>query len=334
MFHAWRIAFVFMLFQAGRAMAQVPVDTSNGPTELSQRQPAEDWQPIVGPNRFQLDNVGTGNLDQDSIAGPNTCGTSVDCDSKEGPQLDVFRGYRVKQGGIEWIVGDGNQFGMFSFGSDHYAESGLQSGLEIGLRFQFLAGPDRTDMPPRVFDFSIGYQKRQLIGGFAYDVAIAVLAASDFEGSSRDGVRFPGHAVGYLTLTDSVDVVFGADFLDRADIRLLPVAGLIWCPTPVLRLELVFPTPRIDWQITDKRRLYLNGGLGGDTWAIERDSELDDLVTYRDLRIGIGLERIEAGDTPTAIEIAFLFDRKLEFRSGDGDYRPNGTVMIRAITRY
>ena len=110
------------------------------------------------------------------------------------------------------------------------------------------------------------------------------MAASDFEGSSRRGIRFPAHAVGYMAIEPNLDFVLGADFLDREDIQWLPVAGLIWRPDPDLRLELVFPYPSIDVQLTRWYRLYIGGGLGGGTWAVERDSEVDDLATYGDLR--------------------------------------------------
>ena len=108
------------------------------------------------------------------------------------PTLADFWGYRSRRHEMNWIVGDGDQFGDFSLRTNTYQPRGIHSGLDPGLEFHFLAGPERTDMPPRVFDFSIGYQKRDLLGNFAYDVAIAVRASSDFEGSAREGIRFPG----------------------------------------------------------------------------------------------------------------------------------------------
>lgn len=328
MAHRLWILFVFLLLQADYSMAQVRLEAPDAPAELPSPSLSEYRQPTANTDDIPPNDAVTGNLDS-----VGACAAG-DCDVDACLQLDEFRGYRVGQGSLDWIVGDGNQFGAFSFGSDHYVAGGVESGLGFGIRFHFLAGPDRTDMPPRVFDFSLGYQKRELIGDLAYDVSVAVLAASDFEGSSRDGIRFPSHAVGYLTLTETTDLVLGADYLDRDDVKVLPVIGLILRPGPALRMELVFPYPRIDWQVTDTRRLFLRGALGGGTWAVERDSGLDDLATYSDLRIGIGLEHVPAEGSPSAIEIAYLFDRKLKFTSGIGDYQANGTVMIRSVTTY
>ena len=116
-----------------------------------------------------------------------------------------------------------------------YLKSGFESGLHGGLGLRFLSGPRRTDMPPRVFDISLGYQKRQVLGDLKYDVSFTFHVASDFIGSSRDGIRFPSHAVGYVELTDNIEMVFGVDFLDRDDVRILPVGGLLLRPDPDVR---------------------------------------------------------------------------------------------------
>ncbi len=255
--------------------------------------------------------------------------------AKKGPvirSLGEFWGYRTSEQAVSWTVGDGDQFGSFAMEPDPYLEAGFGKGFELGVGIQFLSGPQRTDMPSRVFDFSIGYQQRATIGDFAYDISAAILAASDFEGSSRDGIRFPAHAVGYFSVTDTLDLVLGVDYVDREDIRILPVGGLLLRPDPDIRMELVFPRPRVDFQLTPGYRLYLNGGLGGGTWAVERDSELDDLASLYQLQFGVGLEWLES-DQWAAVELVYLFDRKLEYAFGPGSYDIGSTVMIRVVAR-
>ncbi len=263
-----------------------------------------------------------------------TADVDIIVDSIEPDPLDRFRGYRYQSDATEWIIGDGDQFGMFSFLSDHYEESGVASGLGVGVQFHFLAGPERADMPPRVYDFSLGYQRRDRLGAFGYDVAFSIMASSDFEGSSRDGIRFPGHAVGFMEIGPAAELVLGVDYLDRGNIKLLPVAGLITHPYPNLRLELLFPRPRAVFQLTDRQQLYLGGELGGGTWAVERTSLLDDLVTYEDLRLTVGLQRIKEGHKRSAIEVSYLFNRRLEYTSGIGTFNPIDTAMIRFVQTY
>jgi hypothetical protein len=248
--------------------------------------------------------------------------------------LNDFLGYRYSASSLEWIPGSRDQFGMFSLAWDHYAKAGIGGELGIGMGFHFLNGPETTDMPPRLYDFSIGYQIRHKFGPFGFDLATAVKASSDFEGNARKGIRFPSHAVGFLTLQPELDLVFGVDFLDRDDIHLLPVAGLIWVPDPRMRFELVFPRPRAVFQLTDHARFYVSGELGGGTWAIERVSLENDLASYRDLRACIGLEFGKGQGRWTAFEFGYLFDRRLEYSSGNGNMRLDDALGLRLVTTY
>jgi len=164
-------------------------------------------------------------------------------------------------------------------------------------------------------------------------VAVAVMASSDFEGSSREGIRFPSHAVGFLRVNAITELVFGVDYLDRGDIKILPVGGLIVLPHPDVRFELVFPRPRMVFRLTDKNHLSIAGELGGGTWAIERDALFDDLTTYRDLRLSVGLEHVKDDGKISAFEIAWLFDRRIEYTSGVA-YGLNDTIMLRMVESY
>ena len=248
--------------------------------------------------------------------------------------LRDFWGYRYEAGSLEWIPGGGDHFGMFSIVGNHYVKAGLNNNVGVGLGIHFLAGPKQTDMPPRVYDFSIGYQIRQRLGLLTFDVSTAVMASSDFEGSAREGIRFPSHAVGYLSMGPTIDAVFGVDYLDRGDIKLLPVAGLIWIPNSKMRFEIVFPRPRVFFQFAESNRLYLAGDLGGGTWAIERAAIGNDLSTYRDLSACIGVEHEEKDGQRCAFEIGYLFDRRLEFASGIGDMHLDDALMLRLVTFY
>jgi len=91
---------------------------------------------------------------------------------------------------------------------------------------------------------------------------------------------------------------------------------------------------RIDVALTQDDRLYFRGDLGGGTWAVERDSELDDLATCYELQAAVGLTPAPFLEHGSSVEVAYLFGRKLEYASGLGDYHPNSTVMVRTVARY
>ncbi len=122
--------------------------------------------------------------------------------------------------------------------------------------------------------------------------------------------------------------VFGVEVLDRDDISLLPVAGIVWRPRRDLVLELVFPRPKLQIQLESQRALYVNAELGGDTWAIQRVDRTSDNVTYRDIRIMGGI--IDYGEqSDRVLEFGWAFDRSLEYRSGAGDPSLDASFLLR-----
>jgi hypothetical protein len=249
--------------------------------------------------------------------------------------LTDFFGYRYSENSLDWIPGPAEQFGMFSIVFDHYQKAGFTQGLGIGMSFNFLCGPVETDMPPILYDFSAAYQIRAQLGLLAVDVAGSVLVATDFKGNAGQGLQYPAHAVGYIGVGPALDLVFGVDYVDLGEIKILPVGGLIWKPSPAMRLEAVFPRPRAVFQLTDNYRFYVSGQLGGGSWSIERaDTFDDDLATYRDLRVCIGIEQNEKNGNWSALEAGYLFNRRLEYSSGLGNTPLPDAAILRLVTRY
>ena len=74
------------------------------------------------------------------------------------------------------------------------SKSGITDGIgdvNVGMDFNFLCGPVETDLPPRVYDFSICLPDSQQLGPLKFDLATSVLAATDFVGNARKGILFP-----------------------------------------------------------------------------------------------------------------------------------------------
>jgi hypothetical protein len=74
--------------------------------------------------------------------------------------------------------------------------------------------------------------------------------------------------------------------------------------------------------------------LGGGTWAVYRAPVGDDLATYHDLRASIGIEHVEKDGQRTALEIGYLFDRRLEFSSGVGNMGLGDAVAFRLVSTF
>ena len=254
-------------------------------------------------------------------------------DGPLGPYLpsDHILGYNPTGGGLTWIPASGDDFGWFSWEHGASLSGQRTAGFVAGMNFHFLNGPVRAEMPPRLFDFIAGYQRREWIRPhFGWDIALRIGVFSDFEGSADEGMRFPSHLVTFWRLTPTLTVLGGIDYLDWDEIKLLPVFGFTWIPTEDYRFDIAFPRPRAAVRIMESDTWVAIGGeLAGGTWAIEREHRYDDNVTYSDMRIYLALETFLDSRISSSIEIGYVFQRDLEYRSGVGNYYPEDAMMIR-----
>lgn len=245
-------------------------------------------------------------------------------------------GYNPTTSATTWIPGDADKFGWVSLENFATIGFGREVGWSLGAGFHFLDGPVSTEMPPRLFDFSMGYQRIEwLRPNVGWDFSFRVGVYSDFEGSADEGLRFPSHLVTYWRLAPTITFLLGVDYLDWDTLRILPVTGWVWVPTDNFRIDVVFPRPRVAMRIRDTDTwLALGGELGGGTWAIERNHAVDDNVTYQDLRLVFSIETRHGSGVGNALEIGYVFDRKLRYTSGVPGLDPTEALMLRLAVRY
>ncbi len=157
----------------------------------------------------------------------------------------------------------------------------------------YLNGPDSPDLPPRLYSTGSEFRWLRPITQFLIaDVAVGVGYYSDFETDSDEAIRITGRGLGIYKWSDTTTVALGVAYLDRDDVAILPVAGIIWAPTPEWYFELVVPRPKIS------RRLYHDGTIreleywgyvaaefGGGQWAIATDDGGSDVLVLTDYRI-------------------------------------------------
>lgn len=247
-----------------------------------------------------------------------------------------YSAYRSEQSALAWLPGGGEQFGWLDWYSDPYLRRDKKHGLTGAFNVHWLSGPISSPLPPRLYDFMLGYQVRNRISDqFSYDIFTSVGAYSDFEGSARKGIRFPSHAVGMFHVNHSTDFVFGVDYLDRDDVEVLPVIGVSLRDVcvPGLRMDLVFPRPRIDYMLSETHRMYLAGVMSGGTWQIRFPDGANPVMTYRDFRLLLGIESTDKDGSLSAWEFGYVFGRSLEFRNQPGDTHFDDAFVIHWVSR-
>jgi hypothetical protein len=131
----------------------------------------------------------------------------------------------------------------------------------------------------------------------------------------------------------------GAVVLGRADLPVLPAFGIVWTPNRVTKLDLRFPLTRFSYRLAkdggrSETWAYLSGGLGGNTWAVTRESNATDLLSLRDYRLVIGIERLVDGGGGCFFEAGGAFGRRLEYENDGSELKFSDAGLLRAGWRY
>ncbi len=291
-----------------------------------------------------------------SFAPPQVQGPGLgEVEISDGEQSDGPPGARpgIYQGSsseFTWLFSgsDAHDFGIFDielkeiFG---FPCPTRQSPLIVtpGFAVHFFDGPKEPDLPGQVYDAYMQFRwMRQLGPRWGVDLAVTPGWYSDWEQGSHRALRISGYGAGRFTWTPQLKIALGVAYLDREDLNVLPVGGLIWTPREDWNFELVAPRPRIAWRAgprspskaEEESWLYLAGELGGGAWAIQRASGANDLVSYHDYRVILGTEHKKAGRSTGWTEVGYVFWRKLEYRSGPEEIEPSDTLFLRLGSSY
>lgn len=292
--------------------------------------PDVNANPVDGSPNFSPGDVGS--LDGEGRYLPNEPSLENNFFSG-GPE--PYSIYRSATTSMTFLSGAPGEFGMTSLEAPFYSGRSSTGDLGGGIGVHFLSGPEAIDLPPRLYDLSLGYQFRLSAGFFSFDAATSIGLYTDFEGSVGEGLRFPSHATGMVQLGPAADLVFGVDYLHRDDIKLLPVIGVsLHTPRiPFCRMDFVFPRPVVEVQLAPGKRFCISGELGGGTWDFRFPGGGEDVVTYRDYRILFGLEFDGADGRAAAIELGYVIDRSVELRSGGDAMDFADSFVLRIISR-
>ena len=135
-----------------------------------------------------------------------------------------------------------------------------------GFAFNWLQGPatdgmpGEPDLPAQVYDAYLDFawypRVTEYLGG---ELGFRTGVWSDFSFWDTDSIRFLGRGLANVSLTPQMDILFGAVYLDRLNVKLLPAGGVYWRPTPEWDLYLVFPQSE-DPQLHFGRSATRSGG--------------------------------------------------------------------------
>lgn len=209
-----------------------------------------------------------------------------------------------------------------------------------GFAAHFLDGPSDSPVPAQLFESWTEFRWLRPIGArWMFDFAFTPGIYGDYTFINADTWRYQGRGIAIYNWSETMQLIAGLAYLDRDDIKFMPIGGVIWTPNPTWRFEILVPRPKVTNVVSqDYRRTwstYLAGEFGGNTFSAELPNKTRNVLTYHDLRLYAGFERKSAKGHSFYGEIGWVFARKLEYRdNGVPSFDPVDTMLLRSGTAY
>lgn len=235
--------------------------------------------------------------------------------------------------------------------SSGFLEASIRTGIPLGsfdnilgitpaFRVDWIDAADGIDIPSELYETGLEFfYMRPLSERWKLMAIVRPAIRSDFTTDDNALRVFGLGLLIYECIAQQLSLSFGAVYLDRADLSVLPAVGLVWTPRPQSRLELQFPRSRFAQRIAKNGAAsetwsYLTAGIGGNTWAVTRASGETDELTLSDIRLLAGLEKIVAGGGGWFVEAGFAFNRNLEYEASSTEIQLSDGVLLQAGWAY
>lgn len=205
-----------------------------------------------------------------------------------------------------------------SIGYDfRYPVGPVTLGARPQFEVMFLSGPTPPgpNLPPQTYGLSVALEAEYRFSPqFSVRAMLTPGLYTDFNNVTGHAFRFPAQVVGAYALDPRLVLVGGVMYTAQPSWSVLPVVGVVWTPFDEWRLELTFPRLRAVRRFDDGLNVYGVLELQGETYAV-RQLARNDLMQYRDVRLGLGAE----WNTPIRLHLFFeaglAFSRRLELES-------------------
>ena len=235
--------------------------------------------------------------------------------------------------------------------SSTFAEFAIGSGIPLGsfdnilgvkprVRIDWLDANPGLDVPSELYQFEMQFFYRRPIRERLS--AMAIFSPSIRSDLTTDDRAFRVFALALLNweyVPDRLMLSGGAVFLGRADLPVLPAVGLTWTPRATTQLDLQFPNSRLSYRLAkdgglSERWMYWSAGLGGNTWAVTRQSGRSDELSLRDYRFTAGLEKRLDGGGGWFVESGVAVGRRIEYERDVSELNVDDALLFQAGWRY
>ncbi|MGB7347006.1 MAG: DUF6268 family outer membrane beta-barrel protein, partial [Pirellulaceae bacterium] len=213
-------------------------------------------------------------------------------------------------------------------------------GVTPGFRVDWIDAEPTIDIPRELYQFEVQFFYRRPISERLSAMAIVSPSIRSDLTTSENAFRI--FALGLLNwqcVPERLTLSFGAVYLGRADLPVVPALGLTWTPTRQAKLDLRFPQSRFSYRLSkdggrSEKWAFVSLGLGGNTWAVTRNDQTPDELSLRDFRLTLGIDKLLDGGGGWFIESGYAFSRRIEYERDELEIDLGDAFLLQGGWRY
>jgi hypothetical protein len=202
-------------------------------------------------------------------------------------------------------------------------------GARPQFEVMFLNGPTPPgpNLPPQAYGLAVALEAEYRFSQqFSVRAMITPGLYTDFNNVNGHAFRFPAQVIGAYAINPRLVFVGGVIYTAQPSWSILPVVGAIWTTADEWRLELTFPQARIIRHLDAGLDVYGRFGLQGETYAVRQLGQ-NDLMQYRDVRLGLGAEWNTPMRLQIFVEAGIALFRRLEFENQSNSNIDSGLYL-------
>lgn len=232
-----------------------------------------------------------------------------------------------------------------------FIDVGVGTGIPLGsfdnilgvtprARIDWIDAASGLDIPDVLYAFELQFfYRRPIHERLSFLTIFSPSIRSDLTTSKKAFRVFALGLLNWECVPHQLMLSAGAVVLGRADLPVLPAVGVVWTPNQRTKFDLRFPLTRFSYRLAkdggrSETWAYLSGGIGGNTWAVTRESEATDELSLRDYRLVVGIERLVDGGGGCFVEVGGAVGRRLEYENDDTELTFGDAGLLRAGWRY
>lgn len=221
---------------------------------------------------------------------------------------------------LEGAAGDSIAIRESEFSTGVPVSRGPRHSFSVGLRWtRYAFEVESADFDDTVVN-SVRAPLRFNYRGFTNWVVLASLTpglSTDFDGVNGDDLVLGAMLLGNYRWSETLTLSAGAGYSQAfGTSRGFPALGLTWQAADILRVELVFPRPRIVVTPTPDLDLFALVEPAGDKWNIRDEGRSRDLA-LEEYRCGLGFEWRFHPNLAWVTMAGGTVNRQLDLRDGD-----------------